>query len=106
MQAIGQLAGGIAHDFNNLLATVMLNINYIEVMTEEGAIDVDELNASLDQTKVALLYQVGECNPMVHVFFGYANHKPEISFDKLIFIYLNVLNWTPTRAPVFPSCTT
>jgi two-component system, cell cycle sensor histidine kinase and response regulator CckA len=54
MESLGRLARGIAHDFNNLLATVMLNVSYIEVMTEDGAIDTEELTTSLEQTKVAL----------------------------------------------------
>lgn len=54
MESLGRLARGIAHDFNNLLATIMLNVNYIEVMKEEGVIDPEELATSLDQTKVAL----------------------------------------------------
>lgn len=54
MESLGRLARGIAHDFNNLLATVMLNINYIEVMSDEGAIDSEELAVSIDQTKIAL----------------------------------------------------
>jgi signal transduction histidine kinase/CheY-like chemotaxis protein len=54
MESLGRLARGIAHDFNNLLATVMLNINYIEVMSEDGVVDLDELAVSIDQTKIAL----------------------------------------------------
>lgn len=54
MESLGRLARGIAHDFNNLLATIMLNVNYIEVMADDDDIDPQELQTSLDQTKVAL----------------------------------------------------
>jgi signal transduction histidine kinase/CheY-like chemotaxis protein len=54
MESLGRLARGIAHDFNNLLATIMLNVNYIEVMSDEGEVDPQELQTSLEQTKVAL----------------------------------------------------
>ncbi len=54
MESLGRLARGIAHDFNNLLATIMLNVNYIEVMSDEDDIDPEELQTSLEQTKVAL----------------------------------------------------
>ena len=39
MESLGRLARGIAHDFNNLLATIMLNVNYVEVMNVEAIED-------------------------------------------------------------------
>ncbi|MFZ6184252.1 response regulator [Nannocystis pusilla] len=35
MEALGQLTGGIAHDFNNLLHVVSMNLDLVDLMTED-----------------------------------------------------------------------
>ncbi|MFY0539410.1 ATP-binding protein [Nannocystis pusilla] len=35
MEALGQLTGGIAHDFNNLLHVVSMNLDLVDMMTED-----------------------------------------------------------------------